>query len=187
MRLAYGDPPYIGQAKRHYLNDPSGIAAKEVDHTELLTMLRDTYDGWALSASSPSLEEIYAIIKEVFPPHKVRQAVWVKPFCSWKPTHRVQYTWEPVLFVPARPNGSRAVPSVRDYLITEPEEMEDVCIANITMKKGTHGAKPDKFNDWILELIGYKPDEDFFIDLFPGTGGMTRAIERKMESGGIKR
>lgn len=36
MRIAYADPPYIGQAKRHYRNDPSGIPAAEVDHAALI-------------------------------------------------------------------------------------------------------------------------------------------------------
>jgi hypothetical protein len=31
MRLAYADPPHIGQARRHYANDPSGVPAEEVD------------------------------------------------------------------------------------------------------------------------------------------------------------
>ena len=62
--------------------------------------------------------------------------------------------------------GSRSTPSVRDYVI-----------ANITMKKGTHGAKPDAFNDWILDLIGYQSG-DTLDDLFPGTGGMGEAVKR---------
>lgn len=56
--------------------------------------------------------------------------------------------------------------SVRDFLV-----------ANITMKKGTHGAKPDLFNDWILDLLGYQAG-DTLDDLYPGSGGMAKALER---------
>lgn len=49
MRLAYADPPYIGQARRHYANDPSGVPAEEVDHEALLDLLQG-YDGWARGA-----------------------------------------------------------------------------------------------------------------------------------------
>lgn len=167
MRLAYADPPYVGQARRHYANDPSGIEAAEVDHAQLIECLR-TYDGWALSASSPSLHVLLPLAPEA------RIAAWVKPFASWKPTHRVQYTWEPVLFVPARPRGSRGVPSTRDYVS-----------ANITMRRGTHGAKPDAFADWIIRLVGAEPGDEF-ADLFPGSGVVTQAWERFVAgSGGL--
>lgn len=169
MKLCYADPPYIGQAKRHYSNDPSGILAEEIDHMALIQKLMTEYDGWALSASSPSISKIWHIIDKlnVYTDKKVvRQAAWCKSFCSWKPTHRVQYTWEPVFFVPVRPEGSREVPSVRDHLV-----------CRMTIKKGTHGAKPPEFNDWILNLLGYRPGDEFD-DLYPGTGGMADAITR---------
>jgi hypothetical protein len=160
MRLAYADPPYIGQAKRHYSNDPSGIPAEEVDHVKLIEQL-NTYDGWALSCSSPTLGYLLTLAPDA------RVAAWVKPFASWKPTQRVQYTWEPVIFKPTRPRGSKSVPSVRDYVS-----------ANITLRKGTHGAKPDAFCDWILNILGYVKAEDTIDDLFPGSGSLARAIER---------
>ena len=171
MKLGYADPPYLGQAKRHYANDPSGIPAEEVDHYVLIEKLMREYDGWALSASSPSSRAIWKIIDEltisVYAETKtVREAAWCKSFCSWKPSHRVQYTWEPVFFVPVRPKGSRNVPSVRDHLV-----------CRMTMKKGTHGAKPPEFNDWILNLLGYQEGDEFH-DLYPGTGGMAEAVKR---------
>lgn len=159
MRLAYADPPYIGQARAHYRNDPSGIPAAEVDHAELIDQLRG-YDGWALSCSSPSLHVLLPMAPEA------RIAAWVKPFASWKPTHRVQYAWEPVLFVPARPKGDKGRPSVRDWVS-----------ANITLRRGTHGAKPDAFADWLLDLIGAEAG-DTFDDLFPGSGAIGAAWHR---------
>jgi len=179
MKLVYADPPYIGQAKRHYSNDPSGIKAEEVDHRVLIRQLKEA-DGWALSASTPSIFQIVPMLNEVFPVGTVRVGAWVKPFASWKPTHRVQYTWEPIFFIPARDKGSKSTPSIRDYIITDREEIEDVVKANITMRKGTHGTKPDAFCDWVLEILGYQ-DGDEVVDMFPGSGAFTRAIERRKQ------
>jgi hypothetical protein len=166
MKLAYADPPYPGQAQHHYKNDPSGIVAEEVDHRELLIKLRDNYDGWALSTSSPAAIFIVGpLINELFPPFSVRKAPWCKSFCSWKPTQRAQYTHEEVFFVPTRPKGSKDVPSVRDYLV-----------CRMTMGKGTHGAKPPEFNNWVLNLMGYQPG-DSVDDLYPGPGGMGEAVK----------
>jgi hypothetical protein len=41
------------------------------------------------------------------------------------------------------------------------------------MRKGLPGAKPDAFNRWVLDLLGYDAGLDEIDDLFPGTGGMT--------------
>ena len=46
-------------------------------------------------------------------------------------------------------------------------------------RKGLRGSKPDKFNDWILNLLNYKAGDEI-IDLFPGTNGMAAAVERKL-------
>ena len=170
MKLAYSDPPYIGQAKRHYSHDPSGIPAEEVDHKELIGRMVQDYDGWALSTSSPALFEIIHMYPLSFwQEHNVRIGAWVKPFSSWKPTHRVQYCWEPVIFTPTRPKGSKSIPSVRDFVS-----------ANITMRRGTHGAKPDAFCDWALNVMGYQPG-DIVTDMFPGSGAFTQAIERALD------
>jgi hypothetical protein len=170
MKLLYADPPYIGQAKRHYNHDPSGIPAEEVNYPALIRQLKEA-DGWALSASSPSIFQLVPMINEVFPIGTVRVGAWVKPFASWKPTHRVQYAWEPVFFKPTRDKGNKAVPSVRDFVS-----------ANITMRKGTHGAKPDPFCDWVLNVLGCS-EEDKVVDMFPGSGAFTRAVERKAKHG----
>lgn len=172
MKLAYADPPYLGQAKRHYSNDPSGIPAKEVDHVELINRLLTEYDGFALSASAPSIHYINLIIHGSDSNPKrwlnkdVRIAPWVKPHCSWKPWNSVAYTWEPVFFRTVRKKGQRPTP--RDHVSV-----------SSTRQKGTHGAKPDPFCDWILDIIGYEPGRDTIDDLYPGSGAFTKAIERR--------
>ncbi len=168
MRLGYADPPYPGQARRHYKDDPSGIPAAEVDHKALIELLLQEYDGWALSTSEPGLWFIIDLFQPgFFKSNRIRIAPWVKPWCMWKPWVRVQYAHEYVLFRPTREKGSKDVPSVRDYII-----------ANITTGTGTHGAKPPAFCDWVLDLLGWQPG-DSVDDLFPGSGAFMDAVKRR--------
>lgn len=160
MRIVYADPPYIGQAKRHYSHDPR---CAEVDHAALIKELL-TFDGWALSASSVSIWELARLHDgtSFVIPEETRVGVWVKPFASFKPGVNPAYAWEPVLFMPARKRG-REYPTVRDWVS-----------ANITMKRGLHGAKPEKFCNWLFDVLGMNPDDEF-IDMYPGSGAVTKA------------
>jgi hypothetical protein len=155
MKLAYADPPYIGQAQRHYSKEE---LCAEVDHAELIAQLM-TYDGWALSLSSPTLKQILALC-----PDDVRVGAWVKPWASFKPGVNPGYAWEPVIFWGGRKRG-RELPTLRDWVS-----------ANATLKKGLSGAKPLKVCYWLFEMLGAVRDDEFF-DLFPGTGIVSRAWE----------
>jgi hypothetical protein len=150
MRFAYADPPYIGQARKHYSHDPR---CAEVDHAKLIRTLMVMYsDGWALSCSAPSLQTILELC-----PSKVRVGAWVKPFAVFKPNVNPGYTWEPVLFYGGRKRG-REMPTLRDWVS-----------CNITLKRGLVGAKPDAVVRWIAEFLNVQPG-DTVTDLFPGTG-----------------
>jgi hypothetical protein len=158
MRIAYVDPPYIGQAKRHYSDDPN---CAEVDHQELIDrMCADYSDGWALSLSSPTLRIILPMC-----PEDVRVGAWTKPFCSFKPGVNPAYAWEPVIFRGGRKRG-REVDTVRDWISCP-----------ITTQKGVHGAKPDAFCFWLFDLMGMEAGDEL-IDLFPGSGAVGRAWAR---------
>jgi hypothetical protein len=154
MQIAYADPPYIGQAKKHY-----GSEAKEVNHSLLIDHLQK-FDGWALSCSSPSLKEILPLC-----PDQVRVCAWVKPFASFKPNVTLAYTWEPILMVPAR-KRSCDLPTVRDYVS-----------CNITLKRDISGAKPEGFCFWLFEALGMWKDDTFF-DLFPGSKAVITALRK---------
>lgn len=151
MRFAYADPPYLGCAKIHYSNDPSEISPVEVDHAHLIEKLNQ-FDAWALSSHSPGLKFILPLC-----PDDVRIAAWVKPFASYKPNVNPAYAWEPVIF--KRPRSDVTVP--------------DWVSANITLKRGTHGAKPDAFCFWIFALMGLERGDEV-VDLFPGSGSLLR-------------
>jgi hypothetical protein len=165
MRFAYADPPYIGMAKRHYSHDP---ACAEVDHAELIARLvTDFPDGWALSASSPSLGIILPLC-----PYGYRIAVWCKSFCAFKKGVRPCYAWEPVIFYGGRnpSNGHKHAPPEKNGKQTTPK---DFIVEPITLQKGLVGAKPEKVCRWILELLNVQSGDEV-IDLFPGTGIMGR-------------
>lgn len=153
MRFAYADPPYIGQAKKHYSHDPN---CAEVDHEQLVARLNE-YDGWALSLSSPTLQTILAMC-----PEDVRVMAWVKPFCAFKKNVNPAYAWEPVIVRGGRKRG-KELPTVRDW-VSE----------NITLRKGLSGVKPMRFSMWLFETLGMLPDDEFD-DLFPGSGAVTDA------------
>ena len=169
MKLVYADPPYYGNGKRLYgeIHSDAELWDDKDQHIYLLKNLDANYDGWALSCNPKDLKWL---LPET--PEDSRVAVWVKPFANWRPNYRVQYTWEPVIFKPARPNKGyrKGTESVRDHLV-----------CNIALKKGLSGSKPEVFNDWILKLLNYEL-EDEFDDLFPGTNGMAEAILRLKKS-----
>ena len=151
MKIAYADPPYVGQARKLYRRP-------EVDHLDLINDLMENFpDGWALSASSPSLATILHMC-----PTGVRVGAWVKPFAIFKPGVNPAYAWEPVLFMGGR-KRERFEPTVRDWVS-----------CNITLRRGLCGAKPEGFCFWLFELMGMKPG-DKLVDLFPGTKGVTKA------------
>jgi hypothetical protein len=72
------------------------------------------------------------------------------------------YGWEPVIVRGARKRGLEEI-AVRDW-----------CSCNITLQKGTVGAKPANFCHWLFKAIGAQPDDEF-VDVFPGTGAVTSA------------
>jgi hypothetical protein len=149
MKFAYADPPYVGQAKKHY-------GADEVDHKMLIEKLQAEYDGWALSCSTPSLCSLLLLC-----PPDIRIAAWVKPFASFKPGVNPAFAWESVLFRGSR-KRDRDEDTVRDWVS-----------ANITLGKGLVGAKPLDFCNWIIDLLGARPGEDVLDEIFPGTALLT--------------
>jgi hypothetical protein len=147
VRFCYADPPYVGQAKRHY-------GKPEVDHAVLLQSLYSDFpDGWALSCSSSSLRALLALCDD-----SVRVLAWVKPFAVFKPYVNPAYAWEPVILRGGRRRG-RDMPTIRDWLS-----------CNITLRRGLAGAKPAAFAHWICDVLNVQKG-DVVVDLFPGTGG----------------
>ena len=162
MKFAYADPPYYKQGKRLYSDTHADAAVwdNKTAHIDLIHRLNSEYlDGWALSCNPSDLAWLL--------PHcpDVRVCVWAKTFHQIRPLCSVQYAWEPVLVHGGRQIRNRK-PMVRDWL---------ACARS--MRKGLVGAKPSEFNVWILDLLGYLPDEDTIDDLYPGTYGLQKVLE----------
>lgn len=168
MKFAYADSPYLGCCGRygHRHEEPYGCWDDPATHRTLVERLCADYpDGWAMSCHTPSLRVLLP-----FTPADCRTGAWVKPFAVFKPNVNPAYAWEPVLFRGGR-KRDRTQDTVRDWHAE-----------NITLKKGLTGAKPPKFADWILGLLGVDfAAGDTIDDLFPGTRGLTLAWKERRE------
>lgn len=154
-RFAYADPPYPGLAAKYYAAEES--FAGEVDHAQLIASLVDdkTLRGWALSTSSRALRQILPLC-----PAGVRVNAWVKPIGVSAQTWGAHSTWEVVVVAGGRPQR----PGVRDWLRAMPARGGGSLM----------GRKPLAFCAWLFDLLGMQQGDEL-LDLFPGTGVVTRA------------
>lgn len=158
IRLGYADPPYIGCA--HLYADHPDYAG-EVDHAALIARLNAEFDGWLLHAAATP--ESMAILAPLVLGTGARWMSWVKPFAAFKKNVSVAYAWEPVIVKAARK------PVVSKRLVNR-----DWVAESITLRRGLTGAKPEAVCHWAFEMLGARPEDDL-IDLFPGTGAVTKA------------
>jgi hypothetical protein len=167
MRFAYADPPYVGQARKHYGQHEA--YGGEVDQRALVDRLVAEYpDGWALSLSASSLPEILG-----YCPPDVRVLAWVKTMVHMLPGVRLQYGWEPVIIRRGRQGPhTTGEPMLRDYLICHPQEHQ------YRPADSGHviGRKPAAFCRWLFHCLGARPGDELD-DLFPGTGHVGRQWE----------
>lgn len=153
-RFVYADPPYLGLAAKYYRNEAS--YAGEVDHAKLIASLVDQRPvGWALSASSRSLATLLPMC-----PRGVRVCAWVKPIGVSRHTWGAHNTWEAVIVAGGRPRR----PGVRDWLRAMPARGGG----------SLPGRKPLAFCAWLFDLLGMEAGDEL-VDLFPGTGVVTKA------------
>jgi hypothetical protein len=159
VRFAFADPPYLGCCGLYgHAHHGGGCWDDLATHAQLVERLSSEFpDGWAMSLHEPSLRKILPLC-----PDDARVAPWVKPFASFKPNVNPAYAWEPVIFRGGR-DFTREQPTVRDW---HP--------ANITLRRGLTGVKPDSFSYWLFDLLNMQSGDEF-VDLFPGSGAVTRA------------
>jgi len=166
LRCAYADPPYLGCGKFYVEHHPNALDWDKLEtHQKLIEQLTRKYpDGWAYSLSSVSLKKILPLC-----PDDVRVGAWVKPFCSFKPNVNPAYAWEPVIFFGGR-RRTRKQLTLRDWVS-----------ANITLKKGLTGAKPEPFCKWLFEMLNLQAN-DKLVDLYPGTRAVGVAWKKYRKS-----
>jgi hypothetical protein len=175
VRFAYADPPYPGQARRHYGDHPD--YAGEVDHEELIERLERDFDGWALSTSVPALPYVLSLCPKGEPSKKrawggsVKSGTGVR-ICSWQrtgcpfPPSRVMWAWEPLIVRTPRWRQRHRSDFISDTLYcTNPRGF----LGNEII-----GQKPTAFCHWMFELLGLGPDDDL-VDVFPGSGSVGRS------------
>lgn len=158
MRFAYADPPYLGQAHRHY--GKHADYAGEVDHVELISRLQNDYDAWALSLSMKSLPTLLPMC-----PKDVLVLSWIKPIAPPMGDKRM-YSWEPVILH----GGRRPTTPTRMHVVASPPQF------TFRPRPPEHviGEKPREFCLWLFQCAGLSPNDEF-IDLFPGSGALTSA------------
>ena len=181
MKLVIADPPYppfvgsggrknrasrwYGYGQRSTKDKPSDRHpdAAEWDsparHRRLLEELTDTADGWAI-ATSPDGLAAYGTL-----PVGTRIMVWVKPNAI-PGAHRLRSNWEPVILYP--PVGRRSNRTPRGI-------MSDVHTA--PYPRGFIGAKPESWTHWILDAFLFDRQSDEVIDMFPGSGRVSAAVD----------
>lgn len=183
--FAYADPPYPGQAKRHYgkEGDPFEGDVEEVDHRELIFSLEEEFpDGWALSTSVPALPYVLSLCPQAEPSKKrtwngrggvklgtgVRVCAWYRTGYPFPPS-RVMWSWEPLIVRTPHWRQRHRSDFVPDSLYaTQPRGFLGNTIT---------GQKPEAFCFWVFDLLGMTRDDDLF-DVFPGSGAVATAWEK---------
>lgn len=162
--FAFADPPYPGQAQRHYGEHPD--FGGEVDHPELIARLLDEFpDGWALCSGARMIPEIVPLL-----PATIRVLSWCKPMTPMKPGVSVDFGWEPVYLHGGRRRPRRA-PLIRDWLMCSPEQW---IFKGAAPAGAVIGMKPRAFCEWIFGCLGARTSDEL-VDLFPGSGAVGRA------------
>lgn len=194
VKLCIADPPYLGRGKYYggrgsftgFKTD--GTMSKAADthpeasewdiperHVQLVRDLEDKYDGWAIAMSRDSLP----VYLSAAPTAHV--AVWHNP-AAWPPGGRIHATWEPVL-VRTTPRKLAVVDRPPMASMSQAERAmvfdirpKDVLVAVPLRSAGFIGAKPPAWTRWVLDMLGYNPEEDTVEDLFPGSGAVSAEI-----------
>lgn len=167
MRWAYADPPYPGLA-RYYADHPD--FGGEVDHAALVSSLEaGHFDAWSLSTSSKALSMVLSICFDYGA--DVRVGAWFRGSRPGR-SHGPRQAWEPVIY-----RGGRRDPS-REY---SDDALVHHARPRLTDPGHVIGAKPAAFAFWLFDLMGALPGDEL-VDLYPGSGGITRAWSRFAEA-----
>lgn len=163
MRVAYADPPYPGQSAKHYGAHPD--FAGEVDHPKLIARLEDEFpDGWALSTGAKNLRDLLLLA-----PSETRVLIWDKKAGTPFGDH-FYWRWEPVLLRGCRRPSGYPHTLVQALPQGFTHTFRDAPDGHVT------GAKPEAFSRWLFDCMGLQLDDEF-VDLFLGSGAVSRAHE----------
>jgi hypothetical protein len=159
-RIGYADPPYPGCA--HLYADHPDYAG-EVDHAALIARLEADFDGWVLHTHVPGIPILAPLL-----PIGVRWGAWVKTFAAFKKGVYPAYAWEPVIFKQAR--------RLDGHFGSDGFTRRDWIACPMSLRSTVIGAKPEAVCHWCFEIVGAEKG-DTLVDLFPGSGAVSRAWE----------
>jgi hypothetical protein len=128
------------------------------EHQKLITHMVRNFDGWALATTPDGLGAYHPL------PVSAHVMAWHRPN-AMPGGHRLVSRWEPVIvFVPEGRRHRDTGPRVLDFLSASAPRINFA------------GAKPPEWTSWVLDALGYT-DGDEVVDLFPGSGSVSKAIE----------
>lgn len=192
MRLAIADPPYPpafgvrhdlaggaarvtarSRANRWYGTGAGSTGPAPADehpearrwddlteHRKLLEHLVTEYDGWAIATTPDGLGAYHPL------PIEADVLAWVNTR-AMPGGSRLRSCWEAVIVqIPAARRPRAAGQRVADVLIEPSPNL------------GFAGAKPAAWTRWVLDVLGYDPDVDELVDLFPGSGSVSAAASQ---------
>jgi hypothetical protein len=128
-------------------------------HQQLLAHLVRNFDGWAIATTPDGLGAYHPL------PVSAHVMAWHRRN-GMPGGGRIVSSWEPVIvFVPESRRARDAGPRVRDVLDIGSPRVEFA------------GAKPAAWTRWVLEALGYDRERDEVVDMFPGSGSVSAALD----------
>lgn len=162
-RRWYGDGPRgYSDSPRADLHPNAGMWDDLDAHRELLLLLVEQYDGWAIATTPDGLGAYHPL------PINAQLMSWHKPTAI--DDDRLPPLNEAAT---ARHTSPRRVALARTV---------GYRTCSLPFRQARHsprsfvGAKPEAWTHWVLDALGYDPEVDELDDLFPGSGAVTAAV-----------
>lgn len=159
----YGEGPRSStDSPRADLHDDAARWDDLSEHRALLLHLVENFDGWALATTPDGLGAYHPL------PINAHIMAWHKP-TAMPGGGRLIENWEPIVVYIPEGRRSRAGGQV-----------SNVITANAPSSRYGRpsfvGSKPEAWTHRVLSALGYDPDADEVVDLFPGSGAVSRAV-----------
>lgn len=176
IRCAYLDPVYPGHGADYSKPGTPEFhpdAMRWDDPNEHVALMeqaeRDFPDGWALSTNEAGVRAFFHRA-----PARARLAPWVTTSTGAIKMFRVAFCWEAVIYSTPFVTRSQAPgrPAQLNWIAAGKGHNHNPELASAPFL----GAKPRRFCFWLFRLLGLggHPD-DVLVDMFPGSGAVTRA------------
>lgn len=161
----YGDGPRSATDSPRADVHPEASKWDDLDeHRRLLLHLVENYDGWAIATTPDGLQAYFPL------PLNAQIMAWHRP-TAMRGGGRLIERWEPVIIYVPEGRNNRRGRGVSNVLTA-------VAPSARNGRKSFVGSKPDSWTEWILDALGFDPALDTVADLFPGSGAVSRVVER---------